>query len=47
LQVGSRRVIQVAGIIMILSGVIGKFGGLFVTIPDPIVGGVLVVMFGN
>ena len=27
-------------------GVIGKFGALFVSIPDPIVGGVLMVMFG-
>ena len=27
-------------------GVVGKFGALFVTIPDPIVGGVFMVMFG-
>ena len=46
-QVGSRRVIQVAAIIMLLLGMLGKFGGLFVTIPQPIVGGVFMVMFGK
>ncbi len=28
-------------------GMFGKFGALFVTIPDPIVGGVFMVMFGK
>ena len=27
-------------------GMLGKFGALFVTIPDPIIGGVFMVMFG-
>lgn len=27
-------------------GILGKFGALFTTIPDPIVGGVFMVMFG-
>ena len=27
-------------------GVVGKFGAVFVSIPDPIVGGVFMVMFG-
>jgi len=45
-QVGSRRVIQVAAILLLLFGMLGKFGALFVTIPDPVVGGVLLVMFG-
>ena len=31
---------------MIVAGLIGKFGALFVSIPDPIVGGVFMVMFG-
>jgi len=31
---------------MMVVGVIGKFGALFVSIPDPIVGGVFMVMFG-
>ena len=31
---------------MMFVGVLGKFGALFVIIPDPIVGGVFMVMFG-
>ncbi|XP_071956017.1 solute carrier family 23 member 2-like [Antedon mediterranea] len=45
-KVGSVRVVQVGGLIMILLGCFGKFGALFVTIPDPIVGGLFCVMFG-
>ena len=32
---------------MMAFGTLGKFGALFVTIPDPIVGGVFVTMFGK
>ncbi|KAJ8313819.1 hypothetical protein KUTeg_008380 [Tegillarca granosa] len=46
-KVGSRRVVQVGGIIMILLGCLGKFGALFVTIPDPVVGGVFMITFGT
>ena len=38
--------LQCAGLIMVVVGVIGKIGALFTTIPDPIVGGVFMVMFG-
>ena len=31
---------------MMVIGVLGKFGALFVSIPDPIVGGTFMVMFG-
>ena len=31
---------------MMVFGVLGKFGALFVTIPEPIIGGVFMVMFG-
>ncbi len=31
---------------MMVVGVLGKIGALFVSIPDPIVGGVFMVMFG-
>ena len=31
---------------MLVIGVLGKVGALFVSIPDPIVGGVYMVMFG-
>ncbi|XP_054725358.1 solute carrier family 23 member 2 [Anastrepha obliqua] len=45
-KVGSRRVIQWAAIIMLLQGVIGKFGAVFIMIPDSVVGGIFCVMFG-
>ncbi|XP_074658861.1 solute carrier family 23 member 1-like [Tubulanus polymorphus] len=45
-KVGSRRVIQVGAVFMMLFGIFGKFGALFVTIPDPVVGGVFFAMFG-
>lgn len=45
-RVGSRRVVQVGAIIMILLGMISKFGALFTTIPQPIVGGMYCAMFG-
>ncbi|XP_060583751.1 solute carrier family 23 member 1-like isoform X1 [Ruditapes philippinarum] len=45
-KVGSRIVVQVGGIIMIVLGCLGKFGALFVTIPDPVVGGMFMIMFG-
>ncbi|XP_064614097.1 solute carrier family 23 member 1-like [Liolophura sinensis] len=45
-KVGSRRVVQWGAGIMILLGCLGKFGALFVTIPDPVVGGMFIVMFG-
>uniref|UniRef100_A0A2C9M0I9 SLC26A/SulP transporter domain-containing protein n=1 Tax=Biomphalaria glabrata TaxID=6526 RepID=A0A2C9M0I9_BIOGL len=45
-KVGSRAVIQVAGLIMIVLGCLGKFGALFVLIPEPIIGGLFYVMFG-
>lgn len=45
-KVGSLRVIQVGGFLFMIFGVLGKFGALFVTIPDPIIGGMFMVMFG-
>ncbi|RUS87004.1 hypothetical protein EGW08_005242 [Elysia chlorotica] len=45
-KVGSRIVVQVAALIMIVLGCLGKFGALFVTIPEPVVGGLFFVMFG-
>ncbi|XP_011632573.1 solute carrier family 23 member 1 [Pogonomyrmex barbatus] len=45
-KVGSRRVIQWACLLMILQGVISKFGAVFIIIPEPIVGGIFCVMFG-
>ncbi|XP_064613919.1 solute carrier family 23 member 1-like [Liolophura sinensis] len=45
-KVGSRRVVQVGGLIMIILGCLGKFGALFVTIPSPVIGGMFMVTFG-
>ncbi|XP_014283866.1 solute carrier family 23 member 1 [Halyomorpha halys] len=45
-KVGSRRVIQFACILMLLQGVINKFGAVFIIIPQPVVGGIFCVMFG-
>ncbi|XP_045128362.1 solute carrier family 23 member 1-like [Portunus trituberculatus] len=44
-KVGSRRVVQFAAITMMIFGIIGKFGAAMVTIPDPVVGGIFLVMF--
>ncbi len=45
-RVGSRRVVQVGAILMIALAAFGKFGALFTTIPQPIVGGMYCAMFG-
>ena len=45
-RVGSRRVVQAGAVIMILLGMASKFGALFTTIPQPIVGGMYCAMFG-
>ncbi|KAM6973339.1 solute carrier family 23 member 1 [Aplochiton taeniatus] len=45
-KVGSRLVLQTAGLLMILLGLFGKFGAVFITIPDPVIGGMFLVMFG-
>ncbi len=46
-KVGSRRVIQITAFIMIALALLEKFGALFVTIPDPIVGGIFLTLFGK
>ena len=45
-KVGSRRVIQATGCMLLFFGVLSKFGALFITIPEPIIGGIFCVMFG-
>ena len=47
LKVGSRRVVQVGGVFMLVLGCLGKFGALFATIPSPVVGGMFMIMFGK
>ncbi len=45
-RVASRRVVQYGAVIMVLLGTVSKFGALFTTIPDPIVGGMYCALFG-
>ncbi len=45
-KVGSRYVVQIASVILILLGLFGKFGAVAAAIPRPVVGGLYCVMFG-
>ncbi|XP_054474377.1 solute carrier family 23 member 1-like isoform X1 [Anoplopoma fimbria] len=45
-KVGSRMVILVSGVLMILMGMLGKIGAIFTTIPTPVMGGMFLIMFG-
>lgn len=45
-RVGSLRVVQMGAAIMLVLGCVAKFGALFTTIPQPIVGGMYCAMFG-
>ncbi|KAJ4441305.1 hypothetical protein ANN_11159, partial [Periplaneta americana] len=45
-KIGSRRVIQYAAVLMIIQGLISKFGAAFIIIPQPVVGGMFCIMFG-
>lgn len=44
-KVGSRRVIQVAGVVMLVLGLVGKAGAIFVSLPDPILAGMFLFLF--
>ncbi|PVD30288.1 hypothetical protein C0Q70_09552 [Pomacea canaliculata] len=44
-KVASRRVIQTAGVLMVILGCVGKVGAFFVALPDPVVGGMFLCMF--
>ncbi|MFQ5692746.1 MAG: uracil-xanthine permease family protein, partial [Nitrospinota bacterium] len=45
-RVASRRVVVIAGIILIVVGLISKFGAIIATIPAPMVGGLYCALFG-
>ncbi|XP_026175070.1 solute carrier family 23 member 1-like [Mastacembelus armatus] len=45
-KVGSRTVILLSGIFMMLMGILGKIGAIFATIPTPVIGGMFLIMFG-
>ncbi|KAM9704696.1 solute carrier family 23 member 1-like [Menidia menidia] len=45
-KVGSRTVILLSGVLMLLMGILGKIGAIFSTIPMPVIGGMFLIMFG-
>ncbi|MEM9352126.1 MAG: solute carrier family 23 protein [Planctomycetota bacterium] len=45
-KVGSRYVVQIAAVVLIVLGLFGKFGAIATAIPQPVVGGLYCVMFG-
>lgn len=45
-RVASRRVIQVASLLMIVLSICVKVSAIFATIPVPLIGGILMTMFG-
>ena len=45
-QVASRVIWQVMGVLFISFGVFGKFGAALTVMPDPIIGGLLMVASG-
>lgn len=45
-KVASRYVVNIGVVILILLGLLGKFGGFIASIPMPIVGGLYITMFG-
>ena len=46
LQIGSRVVFVTAGAMLVFFGVLGKVGAVLALIPDPIVGGTLLLGLG-
>jgi solute carrier family 23 (nucleobase transporter), member 1 len=45
-KVGSRYVVQIGAVILLLLGLFGKFGGFAAAIPKPVVGGLYCALFG-
>lgn len=39
-------VILVSGVLMVVMGMMGKVAAIFTTIPEPVMGGMFIVMFG-
>ena len=46
-QVASRRVIIYTSVMLLAFSVLNKFGALFITVPDPVIGGSFLVLFGK
>lgn len=46
LQVASRSAFQAAGLIFIACGLCGKFGAVLTLLPNPVLGGIILISFG-
>jgi len=42
----SRRTYQCVGVLLVVAGVMGKFGALLSCIPAPVLGGIVLILFG-
>lgn len=47
LQTSSRIIVQGAAVLLLLVGVFGKVNAVFTTIPQPVIGGVIITTFGK
>ncbi|CAG5117960.1 unnamed protein product [Candidula unifasciata] len=45
-RVASRSAFYVAGAVFLLGGIVGKVGAFLTTVPDPVLGGIVLVSFG-
>jgi len=46
-QVASRRVVVISAIIMVIGSVLGKWSAVLIMIPEPVIGGLLVIICGE
>jgi len=47
MQVVSRRVVVISAVIMIFASLIGKWMAVLVMVPEPVIGGLLIVLCGE
>ena len=46
-QVASRRVVVISAVIMVIGSVLGKWSAVLIMIPEPVIGGLLIVLCGE
>jgi len=47
MQVASRRVVAISAVIMIAASLFGKWMAVLIMIPEPVIGGVFIVLCGE
>jgi len=47
MQVASRRVVIISAVIMVIGSLIGKWMAVLIMIPEPVIGGLFVVLCGE